>query len=61
MIYAVICALIPVIIEFISSIFSSYKFGDPETGFMMMGLGLIFWPIAFILFIIGIKRLIFNK
>ena len=59
-IYAIILALLPALLELITGGGPS-KFGDPETGFAMIFSGIVLWPIAFIMFIIGIKRIIFDN
>lgn len=57
---SIICALVPPFFEMIS-VGGPSKFGDPETGYVMVFLGFFLWPTALILFLIGIKRLLFDN
>jgi hypothetical protein len=56
---AVIVALVPVIIEIVGD-GGPANFGKPETGFALIVYGFFLWPIAFVLLLIGLKRLIFS-
>lgn len=57
---SLVCAATPPILEMIS-VGGPSKFGDPETGYTMVIWGFVLWPLALILFLIGIKRLLFDN
>ena len=56
---SIVCALLPYIIEILNDGGLSH-YGDPETGYAKAAAAFFFWPIGIILFIIGVKRIIYS-
>jgi hypothetical protein len=56
---ALLCAVAPVILEMIGDGGPSHL-GDPETGYAMVFTGFVLWPLALMLVLIGLKRILAN-
>jgi hypothetical protein len=55
---SITCAFAPVVLELLSV--GPSNFGDPETGYALVFSGFLLWPLAVILCLIGLKRLLVN-